>query len=64
MDATRARLPIKPRLVNVMVDVAEPPAMKELGTTGVLVNAKLLIMLTDTKRECRSEPLVPVRITR
>jgi len=64
MDATRARLPVKPRLVNVMVDVAEPPAMKELGTTGVLVNVKLLIILTDTSSECCSEPLVPVRTTR
>src|SRR5437899_12890497 len=52
MDATRARLPVKPRLVNVMVDVAEPPARKALGTTGVLLNVKLLIILTDTSSEC------------
>src|SRR5205807_77280 len=64
MDEARDRFPVKPRLVNVTVDVAEPPAMKELGTTGVLVNVKLLIMLTDTSRECRNEPLVPVRIKR
>jgi hypothetical protein len=63
-DAVRVTLPVKPILVNVTVEVAEPPAIKEPGETGVLVNVKLLIMLIDNSRECRSEPLVPVRVTR
>jgi hypothetical protein len=63
-DAVSVTLPVKPILVNVTVEVAEPPAIKELGTAGVLVNVKLLIMLIETSRECRSEPLAPVRVTR
>jgi len=62
-DTVRVTLPVKPILVNVTVDAAEPPAMNEPGATGVLVNVKLLIMLTDTSTECRKEPFVPVRIT-
>jgi hypothetical protein len=62
-DAVRVRLPVKPILVKVTVDVAEPPAMKALGTSEVPASVKLLIMLTDTSTECRKEPFVPVRIT-
>jgi hypothetical protein len=62
-DAVRVTLPVNPLLVNVRVDVAEPPAMKEPGAARVPVKVKLLIMLIDTSTECRSEPLVPVRVT-
>ena len=63
-DAVRVTLPVKPILVTVTVDVAEPPAMKALGTSEVPANVKLLIMLIDTSTECRSEPLLPVRVTK
>ncbi len=67
VDPANVMLPVKPRLFNVMVDVAEPPATNVAGVaapaaivkSGVTVTVRMVVWDTDV-------PLmvaVPVTVT-
>ncbi len=46
--AERATLPVKPRLLDVMVEVAEPPEMKLAGVSALALMLKSLVTVTVT----------------
>ncbi len=63
-DAVRLTLPVKPRLFRVIVEVAEPPAMKLLGLAGVAEMVKSGVTVTVTVAEWDGTPVPePVTVT-
>jgi len=62
-DVARVTVPIMPRLFSVMVDVAEPPAIKEDGAIALWVMVKSKVTDTKTIAVRKSKPLVPVTNT-
>ncbi len=61
--ADRATLPVNPRLLAVMVDVADPPATKLAGVAAPAVIEKSPTTVTATVAVCEIAPLVPVTVT-
>ncbi len=48
VDAARVMLPVKPRLPNVMVDVADPPATNVAGVAAPAVMVKSGVTVIET----------------
>jgi len=61
--ADRATLPVKPRLLEVTVEVAEPPATKLAGVAAPTATVKSPTTVTVTVAVCVIAPLVPVTVT-
>jgi len=61
--ALSATLPVKPRLLSVIVDVAELPATKLAGLAADAVIVKSAVTVTVTVAVWDSAPLDPVTVT-
>jgi hypothetical protein len=62
-DADRPTLPVKPRLLDVIVDVALLPAVKLAGDSGLADIVKSPTTVTVKVAVSDSAPLTPVTVT-
>jgi len=61
--AERATLPVNPLLLAVIVEVAEPPAVKLAGVAALALIVKSAVTITVTVAVWDSAPLTPVIVT-
>jgi hypothetical protein len=61
--ADSATLPVNPRLLTVIVEVAEPPAVKLAGVAAPALTVKSPTTVTVTVPVWESVPLTPVTVT-
>ncbi len=63
VDAASEMLPVKPKLFNVMVDVAEPPATNVAGVAAPALMVKSGVTVTETVVDWDVTPVaVPVTV--
>jgi hypothetical protein len=61
--ADSASLPVKPRLFAVIVDVADPPAVKLAGVAALADSVKSDVTVTVTGAVWDIVPLAPITVT-
>lgn len=63
IDPVTLTVLVSPRLVNVIVEVVEPPARKLVGDAGPATRIKSAVTVTLNVELCDTEPLVPTTMT-